>query len=124
MKVRRFKRDDYSELARWYEGHGQPVPPPDMLSDLGIIVEGVCAGFVLLTNSAVCLIDSLVTNPEASGEERHKALVLLGDALVEAAKESGAKVIMGLSGIPSIEVRMVQMGFTPLGQITAYAARL
>lgn len=41
----------------------------------GLIVDGVAAGTMYLLDSSIAMIDNLVTNPEASSENRHLAIV-------------------------------------------------
>ena len=60
-----------------------------MLSKEGITI---CAGFVYYTNSKMCWIEFVVSNPDYRESDRKEALVSLINELGEIAKSQGYKV--------------------------------
>ena len=87
MNCRRALHDDYPELATWWEGHGWPAVPIEILP-VGFIVEEdgkkLAACFTYMDRSTpVAYLEYFVTNPENSPRESHKACDFLFDKVME-----------------------------------------
>jgi hypothetical protein len=80
MTLRPFTLDDLSEINGWQRGHGLPDIPERFIPSTGFITPGVCAGFINRGEASLCIVDWVVTNPEATSEARHEGLNLLLDA--------------------------------------------
>lgn len=79
MQVREFQDADHATISRWWiERDGVP-PPKAVLPKLGLIVgkEGkdIAAGFLYMDNSVgVCMLEWVVTNPDATAFESARAI--------------------------------------------------
>lgn len=115
---KRFIESDYKEIAHWFQAWGVTPPPIGILSDIGIIVPGVAAGFLYLTNSQMGIIDCLVSNPDASKEERNHAIHLIGERLLEMARSTDCIRVKCNTRIGSVMERAKQFGFVETGEFT------
>lgn len=84
---------DFSVLREWWRGWGMTPVPRELLPETGMIVPGVCAGFLYLTNSALGLIETYISNPEASKRLRDEGLDELTHALISLAKDHGVTLL-------------------------------
>ncbi len=94
--------------------HGER-PPSVALPDVGLIEEGVAAGFLYRADGGLGLLDGFVSNPDASSEERHKALNEIIVGLMRIANENGITNVIGLTRDPSMAMRVTMLGFKDLG---------
>ena len=95
---RRFNLEkDYDIIGRWWRKHGSYIPAPEYLSQTGLIIEidnePVAAGFLYKTDSAICVFEWVVVNPETEKESRDKALDYLIESAIEWSEKAGFKVI-------------------------------
>lgn len=129
LAVERFNKDRHYELvARWWRARGKPVIPPSHLSTLGLVaaLEGkpVAAGWLYLTDSAVCLLESYISDPASKKQERAQALDLLTGELIERAHRYGFRSVMALTQHPSISRRCIRSGFEKKGDYSMYVRKL
>ncbi len=95
MILREFKPEDLEAINSWWvaAGYGQmpleAFPPTTLIAFDGSMP--IAAGSNYLTDSVVCYIDNLVSNPEASAEQRKKAVYILIEALLHHGKLQGKK---------------------------------
>lgn len=113
-----FKPEDYSQLTGWYKLRDAPVPPIEFFSDHGYIMDGVAAGFLYLTNSAVAIIDGYISNPESDKNTRDNALDWITIHLTAHAKTAGYKLIKCDSKLKEVITRAKDHGFKEIGQFT------
>lgn len=113
--MRRYAATDLPEVAGWYAARALRAPTADMLPDCGVIVQGVAAGWLYGTDSAVCLLDGYITNPAASPEDRNAALDAITGELLAAARGRGFRHVIAYTGTPSIEARAISHGFLAAG---------
>ena len=87
--------EHYDIISQWWKAHNWPVIPQDHLPKCGYIVymqdTPIIAGFVYKTDSAFCLFEFIVANPEITGIKRSMAFDFLVEAVVEYSIEIGAK---------------------------------
>ncbi len=99
FNVRKLNIDDYdNHLVKWWKAWGwEPIPrdflPEDATSGLMVSKgeQNICAGFLYLTNSKVCLTEFVVSNKEYREKDRSEAIELLIDCILELANENGYK---------------------------------
>lgn len=115
MKPRYFIGADLIDLNLWREQRSlHPVVIEDLPS-FGLIIDGVAAAFLRQCEGNIAIVDSVVSNPNASGEKRHKALDRLFEELIAAAKIFGMKALIGFSvNYPFME-RSTKFGFKDSG---------
>jgi hypothetical protein len=121
---RMFQPKDYSQIERWGCARDVAPPPIGLLSDLGLIVDDVAAGFLYITNSDICFLEGFITNPEADKNDRHEALNGITLELINLAKEAGCKLIKCDTRLDKIVTRAKDFGFVELGQYKTFIREL
>ncbi|MGQ8868401.1 hypothetical protein [Myroides sp. TSA_177.3] len=98
FNARVLKKEDDLELVSWWTWWRFPPPLQEMLPNNGtcgimLSKEGItiCAGFIYYTNSKMCWIEFVVSNPNYRESDRKEALVSLINKLGEIAKSQGYK---------------------------------
>jgi hypothetical protein len=96
MEVRFLTEKDYDKLCEWWKWWRWTAPTRSSLPNNGI--DGImvskngvdiCAGFIYRTNSTVCLIEWIVSNPEYKAEGRQFAIEHCINVLCEIGKQEG-----------------------------------
>lgn len=100
--MREYNNKDYELLQSFYRSHGLIAPPRHSLPHYGLITECV-AGFLYLTNSSVALIDGVVSNKQASKEQKQSDLKALSEALINKAQQLGCWRVVCFTNISSIK---------------------
>jgi hypothetical protein len=93
---------DYPTIQSWYEGYGEEVPAPSYLSDIGFMIEDLCAGFILTTNSAMTFLEPLIGNPKADSGQRAAAVDSLVKNLLSVCKEIGKERVHVVTKNPAV----------------------
>jgi hypothetical protein len=109
--VKPFTLEHYSEVHGWWEAHGWAPIALDSLPSTGFIVEGVCAGFLYSTDSNMCILEWVISNPNASKEARSEGLDDLIDALLKAAHDKKYKMVFTSVSHPKLMKRYTEFGF-------------
>ncbi len=109
MKVRRYHLDDFKEVAEWGKGWGFTYEP-DLFPKVGFIVPGVAAYFLYATDSAVCYLEHMVSNPKTFGRERDLALKMVVEAILEEAAKRGYRVAYACTDIGKVVERAILSG--------------
>jgi hypothetical protein len=103
---------DYKTLCEWWSGHeGWPAIPEVFLPKVGLIVDGLCAGFLYQTDSGFAWLEWVVGNPQADKEARSEALDLLVKELLRVAKELGFQAVFSAIKHPGLLERYEKFGF-------------
>ncbi|QQU04264.1 hypothetical protein [Myroides odoratus] len=99
FNARVLKEEDYLELVSWWTWWRFPSPLQELLPNNGtcrimLSKEGIniSAGFIYHTNSKMCWIEFVVSNPDYRESDRKEALLALINELGEIAKSQGYKV--------------------------------
>lgn len=112
MNIREVNLDnDYAELANWWTEYGWSPIPASLLPASGLIVPGLAAGFVYLSNSSLAWIEWVVGNPAAPSADRDAALEILIPALMEQAKAAGAEMAVLATKHKKLIGRLESHGF-------------
>lgn len=116
MTIREYYPADYSLLTTWWKAWGWQQVPEICLPSSGLLVLStldvpVCAGFLYCTDSSICWIEWIVSNPEVPKGLRREALDLLLKELKLKAKRLGFKQIFTSTDRESLKVRLVDQGF-------------
>lgn len=108
-------KKDYDLLLSWWKKRNFTAPPKEWLSPLGLMVfvgnKPVCAGFLFKTDSNVCSIGNLVSDPSVPGIFRDKALDYLLVRLQTIAKDSGFTVVCAATNLERLVQRYKRLGF-------------
>jgi hypothetical protein len=111
------------EVMKWHARHQRPWNP-DSISLEGVIVPGVAAGWLYVTNGPVAFIENVVTNPEASSEDRHAALDAIHDWAFKAAKSRGYRRLVALVTHDGLVPRAEAYGYENAGKTTVLVKEL
>lgn len=94
MELRTFKPEDHPTAVQWWSAQGWPPVPLDCLPPTGLVVEGLCMGFVYKCDgSTMGIMEWVVGNPTADKVERALALDVLIDGLEKLSRELGVKYV-------------------------------
>lgn len=90
---------DYDMVAKWWKYHGWDSVPAHILPALGVIVHDgdrdLVAAWLYMDNSVgVCMMEWLVSSPNAKPRETIKGVRLIIEFLREEAKELGYGVML------------------------------
>jgi hypothetical protein len=99
FKSRLLEESDYPQLVEWWKWHRFSPPLQEMLPDngtCGIMLSkdgiNICTGFIYFTNSKMCWIEFIVSNPDYRESDRKECLELLINSLCNLAGNYGFKV--------------------------------
>jgi len=93
--VRAYRDTDFNDVMKWLEKRNMPKIDKTVLSDTGFIIPDVACVFLYLTNSSVCNLENMYSNPDA--ENRSLAIELLLDTALKAAKTWEYKYVQSIS---------------------------
>ena len=119
--IKILKSNDYDDtLVKWWEDWGWTPPPKDFLPQEGtggmmvLDPDGtpICAGFIYITNSKVCLIEFIVSNKKYRKKPHRKnAMGLLIETLTNFSKRNGAKYCYSLLKHKSLMSTFEYLGY-------------
>ncbi len=109
MQVRKYEEKDFDQIKSWLELRKMKVIHPRILPKTGFIVDGVAAVFIYRTDSDLCYLENLISNPESDNEVRDTAIKSLVD---EAFKEASLefKFILAITDLPAVITRALSVG--------------
>lgn len=102
-----YASEDYPLLTKWFEGHGEPAPQEKALSSFGVVEEHAM-GFLYTTDSSICWLENLVTNPFAPKKKREESLQEVIPVLLHFAK---GKTVLCITDLPGVKNRAEKYGF-------------
>ncbi len=115
MKIERWDPEFHLPLlSKWMVARGGSPEVGDarMYPPTGLVVDDCAAGFLFLTNAPLFgYLDSFITNPDAPGERRYKAMKLLFEVLIEEADSAGVRLLAGVSTASLIIHLGLESGF-------------
>jgi hypothetical protein len=112
-----FRFEEHSQMINdWGKKHGFPLPPKEFLSDIGLVVDDTCAGFLYTSNSKIAWIEWVFSNPEKPIEERAKALDNLMKGLEQFAILQGSQVLLSAAGSDAYRSIVERNGFIQTDQ--------
>jgi len=116
--MRRFKGSDCPQILEWYRARGITPMAGGSLPEIGYIIPGVAAGFLMQTDTALALIDGLIANPAVADDARDGALDQVVAAVLKTASELGYTHIGGFTKLPVVAQRAKRHGFKVVGEFT------
>ena len=104
-------------MSEWWDGHGFPAVPLEILPRLGIIAEingsPIGAAWLYMDNSSgVCMMEWTVTNPANNPRDSLRAISALTEFLKADAKSNGYTVILTTCKQQSLARVHERNGFT------------
>lgn len=114
IEVRKFHKNDLDLINVWLKD--RKIKPIDLyeLPEVGLVAvsekDFIAAGFIRL-GEGIGIIDSLVSNPKCSPEDRDMALNLIFEGLVKAAQGYKYEKLIGFSVDDNTLKRAEMFGF-------------
>lgn len=115
---RYLKESDYETLVEWWKWFRFPAPHKSLLPNNGlggvmIIKDGVevCAGFLFQTNSAFCILEYIVSNPNYRNKDRKQAIEKLIEVIGNIADELGYYVMTSFVNNQNLIKTFEETGF-------------
>lgn len=101
MLVRKFVTlDDLDQINSWLEKRQKPKLASSLLSRTGFIIDDVAVCFVYSTDSGVCFLDGLISNPDS--EQVNEGInKVVGECLNYASKQ-GYQLVLSFSENPNV----------------------
>lgn len=117
VSVRQFDPGQhYEAVCSWWKAEQWPGVPLDHLPELGFVSyvdeQPAAAGWIYRTDSAFCLFEFVVANPDVRGEPRGLALAALTEEAIKAALAFDFKTIFTSVSNPSLICRLEAKGFS------------
>jgi len=116
-----FSQTDVQDLVQMHLDNNSPFSNMHLeaLPKTGFIVRShdgkpIAAGFLRLVEGGTAQLDTLITNPSMTSQERNDGLDLLVQTLIITAKSMNIIGLMCTSTVQSILMRSQKYGFTPL----------
>lgn len=108
-------------LTDWLSRYGIKVPPRELFSDLGVVVDGCALGFLFEGgNSKTAYIDHVAADPGVTPAKRGLALDELFSYLEGAALRDGYVLVTALAQLPTMRKRFESRGYTRHGEYGLY----
>lgn len=108
-------------LADWLSRYGIKVPPRELFSDLGVVVDGCAIGFLFKGgNSKTAYIDHVAADPGIEPGRRGNALDELFAYLEGSARRDGYVMVTALASLPTMRRRFEGRGYTRHGEYGLY----
>jgi hypothetical protein len=101
----------YNKIREWAARRDFTIPAPEYLPETGYINNNHCAGFLYKTDSKICWLEWVVSNPDSPKEERNLALNELIDKLCDDAQKLGFKAIFTSVEHEGLLERYKKLGF-------------
>lgn len=120
MAVKRFIDEDHAEILGWHAAHKQAGPSFDDLPTYGLIEHGVAAGFLILTDARVGILEYYISNPNVAPMVRSKALDDITVGLIDYGKKFGLKYFKCDTQLVTIGQRAMKHGLEFQGKFSAY----
>lgn len=120
MNLKQFTKDDYAMLSEWWEAHGHPVIPINMLSPFGLVGfsnndEPAAISFVYLVQGCdIAQISWTTTNPKVSPRDRYETVQHCIRGLIAVAKKSGRSNVLCFSDSSGLNRIMHKEGLKEL----------
>jgi hypothetical protein len=121
MDIRIAKHSDYKTLKEWWSFWRFPAPSQESLPSFGkdsfngIIAsknnKDIASGFLYETNSNMCWIEFIVTNPKTTSEERNEAILKVLEELSLSAKELGFSIVFSSIKNQNLINKYIESGF-------------
>ena len=116
IEFRYFEEKDYQQMVEWWKFWRFPAPSLANLSDIGIIcsIDGTdaCCGWLYITNSNMCLIEFIISNPNIrDNDKRSVAITGVIDELSESAKDLGYQFAYTTLTNKNLQKKYMDCGF-------------
>ena len=102
-------------MCKWLYLRDAYIPSKDEMPAIGYIAysdnKPVAVAFLRKMEGNHALLDGIASNPDATSEERHQAIDMVMESVVNTAKELKIKSILGYTRDESTFLRSIRHGF-------------
>jgi len=112
MSIIAFKPEHYFAMYKWWEGHGVPIVDYRVLPPFGLLVPGVCAGWLYMSDAPLSFFAWPVSNPDAHAKDILDGFEQMIDTMREHSKEQGKLIMVAYTGFPSLSRLLIKHGFS------------
>lgn len=112
--IREVEDADFLEINQWRRERNATVLPIEFYPRNGLIVPGIAAGFLTVTDSAIAMMENFVSNPKAYKEDREAAIIEIIERLTKKAVELDYKYLWAVTNHPKVEHYISLSGGKPL----------
>lgn len=109
MQVRRYVEADFEQVRSWLEARNMKVFHPAILPSTGFIIDNNAVVFLYKTDSDLCYLENLITNPSSDSAARDKAINLIIEAAFNEANRLGFKFVMSVTDVPAVIARALSL---------------
>lgn len=106
----------FKTISDWWEKQKWSVVPLSHLPQIGVVVYShdkmACAAWIYRTDSAFCILDWIVANPEIRKNERTESLNYLIEISKQIIKDLGFQSIFTVTRHSSLVSRFVKQSFS------------
>ncbi len=111
---------DWGEIKSWYEEWGQAAPIESSFPKDGFIVQGVGAGFLILTNSGFAILEHFISNPRVTSTIRQLVMDKIAGSLIRLGKEMGIMSFIAITKHPAIERLCLKHNLTEIQDMKVF----
>ena len=104
----------FDKAVAWASARGVELRD-DIIPRIGFVSDDAAIGWLYQTDSGLGLLETFVTNPEATPKARHAAVDEVGVALIEEAKHLGITRLVTMTSHRSIGRMCLRRGFSYSG---------
>lgn len=97
-------------IQSWYEARGMDPVLEAGLPEIGIVTDRICAGFLWQTDSCVCIIGGIISDPKARPKKLEAALRWCIEGLYREGYELGFREVTAYTRLASVEARAKEFG--------------
>lgn len=122
--MKRYDPNMYDQINEWFRDHRGDSIPEALLSKVGFIVPGVAVGFLIQTDTDVCLFEPFISNPKVPSELRETSLAGIVESLELEASKLGYRFCYGIATAPTMIEHGVKRDWVVMGNYTVIAKEL
>lgn len=122
--MRRYVDQDFETICQWFEAREMSRPNRKDLPKVGMIEDGVAAGFLVQTDSSVAFLEFFVSNPAAGRKKRKRSLDSIADELVKVARSFKFKMIQAGTNLGATQMTALGAGLKFSGMVSMFSRAL
>jgi len=112
--MREFTDEDFEQINAWRIERGAKILPMDAYPKMGLIEDGVAAGFLTITDAHWVIAENFVSNPKAYKGDREKAILEMIETFEQYAVKCGYRFLLAVTNHPKIEEYAKLSGGKPI----------
>lgn len=117
MKVELYNEvKHYDMLKKWYADHGQAILDKNLIPKIGLIMDGIVAGFLYQTDTKLAIIENYVSDKNSTKKQREEAIIALTQGLYEIAKQLGCTTVISFTNNKGLLEKQKDLGYEIIAQ--------